>query len=537
MDSFYTTPQFNVNPFKQNRADWTGLEDAGTSYAKIMAKAKEDERKRKLQEAYGLKQDMGETEEQYNARIMQENPRKIDETEEQYNARMQNNNAIQETVESPIVYNDISADFAQTPSYLQPTNPTKDNKLFKKTPETYDAVTGQQSGESSIDYIKRLNKMAKEKPKPEQVITTKDKLLDLTNKANELSANKGESQADYEARLATVKEKNPQRKGETAGSYLRKLASQVMPLDPDKGKELLSLAIQQDNQERLATKTQADIDKDQNKQINISLLTAEFDRALEDYYKNPNSDKAKKNLDLLDAKMKQYGINIDNPAITKVREEMARATLGLKGETLDVAKKNQDIQQEQFNKRLTLEQKKEQSDNYYKQKDLELKQIALELKNNPPVKLTPELAGQLGSMEESEPIIDELGSIVANDYAMYKAAEAITNSDQGLLASLGRDIANVTSEPDTQRWANAVSNVSKMLGRLLSGAAISPTEEVAFKNNIPRHGDSQEILKQKKAFRTRFYKDLRTRGTGSQQQQQQQQAPIYDANKAEGNDW
>jgi hypothetical protein len=201
------------------------------------------------------------------------------------------------------------------------------------------------------------------------------------------------------------------------------------------------------------------------------------------------------------------GLNLPNPISNWVQEKQ----FGQKLESVEKEYENADKRAEEDRmlrmQSLSLQERQAQAANYFRAEELRLRELALQNKKDTKMILSGDEAQKLGQMENAEPVFDRLGERVANSAPMSAAIWGINSSNAAISGA-----ANLLSSPETQMLANAVQQVRNMIGRDLSGAAIAKHEWQAFEANIPKYGDSPEVLAQKKKNRMDWIKDKKDRG-------------------------
>jgi len=198
------------------------------------------------------------------------------------------------------------------------------------------------------------------------------------------------------------------------------------------------------------------------------------------------------------------GVTVRDPIQQYINEKMA-------GSNIDLRQQGLTQQGEYQTKMLDAAAQREANDQWYRQQQLALEREKMDRAERKALKLTGDEAQKLGQLQNAEPIFDKLEAKIANDMMINTLADQINSPNK--LFSMG---ANKLADSDTQAFANAKQMVRNMIGRDLSGAAISNHEWGAFEANIPAYGDTPEILAQKKKNRLDWINDKKNRGRSEQ---------------------
>lgn len=252
--------------------------------------------------------------------------------------------------------------------------------------------------------------------------------------------------------------------------------------------------------EALATKGRTETEKKALQQIaldNVDKAT----QAWNDNKEDPNLRTALYNA-INEARM--TGVTVRDPIQQYINEKMAGSNIELRQQGLE---QQGNYQQQQ----LSANAQREANDQWYRTQQLALEREKMDRAERKALKLTGDEAQKLGQLENAEPIFDRLEKKISEDLLLNTTADQI-NSPNKLIA-MG---ANKLASSDTQAFANAKQMVRNMIGRDLSGAAISNHEWGAFEANIPAYGDTPEILAQKKKNRIDWINDKKNRGRTEQ---------------------
>lgn len=294
---------------------------------------------------------------------------------------------------------------------------------------------------------------------------------------------------------------------------MRGAATARMSSNPDQGIEWMqkSQALEAKKAEKADINARKTIAKDQ------------YDEAVAAWSRNKGGQAEQNEVLAALADARLYGLTLTNPITNWVQSQQFDTNTGLKKESMEQQKSQQQQQMEAAARR-------EANDNWYRSQQLALEREKLDRAERKANKLTADEAASVGQLSNAEPIFDRLENDIANNLSMGMAVDGINSSNK--MVSM---VANASASPETQAFANAKNMVRNMIGRQLSGAAISPHEWGAFEANIPAYGDSPAILKQKKKNRLDWVQDKMDRGASRQTPAK----PGYVVNleKADGKDF
>jgi len=306
-----------------------------------------------------------------------------------------------------------------------------------------------------------------------------------------VDSNKDEqNKAKAQAILAKMQDPNdPDFKDLTQSQKYAKASQLLLPYDENASKRYLDAS-----QETAKDETKVNTEKE------LQPLYDNYKKSLDAYSASPSDETAKNNVRYAIAELKRKGVTqVENPIDDTLRQNQIDAMSGFHTSSLEQNQEQFDAQQKSNEEKFQnmLDEQKKDRDLQWANFNLQKKKLDDEAKKTPAGdKVGGVTEAQKQKAIQADAVFDELAPLMTDNFATTIIGNGLTSHNTIINA-----IANKVATDDQQRVGQAFQSYRNIVGRVLSGAAIGDNEWTAFENDIPKYGDTQPVLEQKKANR------------------------------------